>query len=296
MNVALAGGTGFIGKVVLQKLIDAGHHVKALIRPGSLLKINKFTHTESRYVYYDSPSQMVKNVEDCQAVINIVGIIKETKETSFDLAHHIIPMSLADAARKAGIKRFISISALGVGQGIDTGYFESKELGENAIKSILDEWTIFRPSMVFGPEDKFFHMLAKMIRLMPFYPVVGDGQYRYMPVYVGNLADGFVQALEKPDSIGKTLDVTGPDTFTFDEMLDAIGQVLGKKQVAKVHLPFGLVKLGVRLLGPLAPGPVSVDAIKMLVAGSTSDGKSFYEIFDTQPVHFAEGIREYLKK
>lgn len=296
MNVALAGGTGFIGKAVLQKLVQAGHHVKALIRPGSLLKIARFSGTESRYVYYDSPFQMVKNVEDCQAVINLVGIIKETKDSSFDFAHHMIPMALVKAAQDAGVKRFIQMSALGVDSGINTEYFETKRFGENVVKSSGLDWTIFRPSLVFGPGDHLVGLLAKIIKLAPFFPVIGDGKYRFMPVHVDNVADGFAQAVEKPATFGKTYDVVGPDTLTFDEILDTIGRVIGKKRVAKLHQPLGLIMIKARLWRRFLPGPLSPDAIKMLVAGSTSDDDNFYQTFDTAPISFAESIKGYLKK
>lgn len=296
MNIALAGGTGFIGKVILKKLVEAGYHVKALIRPGSLLKIVKFSHMESGYVYYDSPSQLAKSVEGCEAIINLVGIIKETKENSFDFAHHIIPLGLANAARDARIERFIQMSALGVERGITTEYLETKRLGENAIKGGSLDWTIFRPSVVYGPGDHLTTMLAKAIRLAPFFPVIGDGRYKFQPVHVENVADGFVQALQKPETIGKTYDVVGPDVYTFDQMLDIIGGVLGKKNVRKVHLPLRLIKAAVQLGGKFLPGPLSSDTIKMMVAGSTSDDDTFFKTFTTSPITFPEGISAYLKK
>lgn len=295
MNVALAGGTGFIGKAVLQKLVQAGHHVKALIRPGSLLKIAKFSGTESRYVYYDSPSQMVKAVEDCQALINLVGIIKETKDNSFDFAHHLIPMALVKAAQDVGVKRFIQMSALGVGGDVNTEYFETKRLGENIVKSSGLDWTIFRPSLVFGPGDHMVGMLARVIKYAPFFPVIGSGQYKFRPVHVNNVADGFVQAIGMPETFGKTYDVVGPDTLSFDEILEAIGKALGKKHVAKLHLPLWFIMIKARILGPLLPGPLSAEAIKMLVAGSTSEDSSFFTTFDTEAISFGNSIKDYLK-
>ena len=296
MNVALAGGTGFIGKVVLRKLIEAGHHVKALIRPGSLLKIVKFSHMESSYVYYDSPSQLFKIVEGCGALINLVGIIKETKDNTFDFAHHTIPLSLATAARDAGIKRFIQMSALGVESDIETEYFESKRLGEMAVKNSNLDWTIFRPAVVFGPEDHLVNMLAKTLKWAPCFPVIGDGQYKFQPVHVENVADGFVMALEKPETIGKTYEIAGPDIYTFDQMLEMIGQAGGKKHVRKIHMPLWIIKTAIKLFGRIMPGPLSMDTLKMMLAGSTSNDDTYFKTFDTTPITFREGIAQYLKK
>jgi len=296
MNVAITGGTGFIGKVVIKKLVQAGYHVKALIRPGSLLKIASFSGTESRYVYYDSPAQLAQALQDCGAIINLIGIIKETKDISFDFAHHLVPMSLVSAARDAGVKRFLQMSALGVGRGIDTEYMETKHLGENVITASGLDWTIFRPSLVYGPGDHLTTMLAKAIRLAPFFPVIGDGKYKFQPVSVFNVADGFVKAVDKPQAFGKIYEIGGPDVFTFDELLDNIAKALGKRQVRKIHFPAGFVLLKARLFGRLMPGPLSVDTIKMLLAGSTCDDDTFFRDFDIAADRFAEGVGEYLRK
>ena len=189
MNVVVTGGTGFIGKVVIKKLVERGHHVIALVRPGSVLKILKFSGTETRYIYYDSPGQIAKTMENGEAIINLVGIIRETKDISFDFAHHSIPQFLAKGAREAGIKRFAQMSALGVERKIDTAYFDSKALGEKSVKNAGElDWTIFRPSIVYGPGDAFVNRFAKMIRQIPLVPVIGDGQYRMQPVWVDDVA------------------------------------------------------------------------------------------------------------
>jgi len=296
MNVAITGGTGFIGKVVIKKLVQAGYHVKALIRPGSLLKIASFSGTESRYVYYDSPAQLKQALEDCGALINLIGIIKETKEISFDFAHHLIPMSLVKACQDAGVKRFLQMSALGVGRNIDTEYMETKRLGENIVTSSGLDFTIFRPSLVYGPGDHLTTMLAKAIRLAPFFPVIGDGQYKFQPVSVFNVADGFVKAIEKPEAFSKIYEIGGPDVFTFNQLLDTIAQAMGKHHARKIHFPAGLIMLKARLFGRLMPGPLSVDTIKMLLAGSTCDDDSFFRDLGVGAGRFADNIEKYLKK
>ena len=294
MKVALAGGTGFIGKVVIKKLVEAGHRVVALIRQGSLLKIAGFSGMESRYIYYDTPSQVKKSIEDCQAIINLVGIIRETKDTSFDHAHHYIPLMLVNAARKTGIKRFIQMSALGIENASETEYMQTKLLGENAVKSNGLDWTIFRPSIVFGPEDKSINLFARMIRKMPVVPVIGDGKYRFQPASVFNVADGFVKALNNPKAYGNIYDVAGPNQYTFNEILDIIGQALGLKKVRKFYQPLGLMKFLAGIFGNFQFFPVTVDQIKMLLAENITDDRSFFSDFSITPISFKEGIKEYL--
>jgi uncharacterized protein YbjT (DUF2867 family) len=295
MYVAIAGGTGFIGKVIIKRLVDDGHHVIALIRPGSLLKIASFSGTESRYIYYDSPTQIYKSLEDCQAVINLVGIIRETKDNTFDFAHHLIPLSLAKAAQEAGVKRFIQMSALGVDKNLETEYMQTKRLGENAVKAAGLDWTIFRPSVVYGEKDQFVNMFARMIKRLPFVPIIGDGEYRLQPVSVHNVAEGFVKCLTMPETYHKTFAVGGPGKYSFNEMLDIIGTALGKRRVRKFHQPVGLMKFMAKLFSRFSFFPVTADQIKMLFNENITDDMSFYEVLKITPVDFAEGIRQYIK-
>jgi len=294
MKVAIAGGTGFIGKVIIKKLVEAGHRVVALIRQGSLLKIAGFSGMESRYIYYDSPTQIKKILEDCQAIINLVGIIRETKETSFEYVHHLIPMSLVKAAKDTGLKRFVQMSALGVDSDLDTEYMQTKRLGENVVKSSGLDFTIFRPSIVFGSEDRFVNLFAKMIKRLPIVPVIGDGRYRLQPVSVYNVAEGFVKCLENPQTIGKTYDIAGSEKYTFNEILDIIGKALGKKGARKFHQPVGPIMLMAGFFDRFQFFPVTKDQLKMLFAENTTDDDSFYKDLDITPIGFPDGIREYL--
>lgn len=296
MNVAIAGGTGFIGKVIIKMLTEHNHHVVVLTRPGSALKVARFSGTETRYIYYDTPSQVEKSLENCQAIINLAGIIRETKNTPFEYVHNLIPSRLATAAQKVGIKRFIQMSALGVDSGLDTDYLLTKKQGEDAVKKTAGlQWTIFRPSIVFGPNDMFVNMLARMIKLLPLVPVIGDGTYRLQPVSVTNVAEGFIKSLKMPQAIGKTYDIAGPDKFSYNELLDVIGKTLGKKRVRKLHQPLSLVKIMEKIFGRFQSFPITTDKIKMLLSGNVTDDDSFFKEFDISPINFYEGIRDYIK-
>ena len=296
MNVVLSGGTGFIGRGVIKRLVESGHHVIVLVRPGSLLKIAKFPGTETRYVYFDSPGQMARVLEEGEAIINLVGIIRESKTASFSFAHHTIPQLLAKAAVERGIKRFIQMSALGVGRGIAAEYLETKRLGEEAIKKAAGlEWTIFRPSLVFGPEDHFVNVLAGMLRRLPAVPVIGDGQYRLQPVHIDDVTTGFVKCLLMPQTIGKTYEFGGPDILSYDQMIDFIGSAMGKTQVRKIHLPLGLMNSLARAFGSLKHFPFTAGQINMLLAENFTEDDAYFKDFGMAPTTFIEGISRYLR-
>jgi len=295
MNVAVAGGTGFIGKIILKKLVEAGHHVVALIRQGSLLKIASFRGTESRYTYYDAPAQVGAALEGCQAVINLVGIIREGKDESFDYAHHLIPLNLVRAAVNVGIRRFVQMSALGVGRGIETQYLETKMRGENAVKNSTLDWTIFRPSVVYGLKDGFVSLLARQVARMPIVPVIGAGNYRLQPVWVENVAEGFVKCLTMPATYGRTYDVGGPDKFSYNELLDTIGAASGKKRVRKIHLPIPLMETSARIFGRFDFFPFTEEMLTMLLAENVTDDSSFFSNLGIEPAQFEVKVSEYLK-
>jgi len=172
---------------------------------------------------------------------------------------------------------------------------ESKRLGEKTVKASGLDWTIFRPSVVFGPEDNFVNMFARMIKRLPFVPVIGDGNYCLQPVSVFNVAEGFVKCLDRPTMVGKVYNVAGPDKFTFNDLLDTIGKALGKEKIRKFHQPAGVVKLMASLFGRFPAFPVTVDQIKMLFAENVTDDDSFFRELDIIPIGFIEGIREYIK-
>jgi len=156
------------------------------------------------------------------------------------------------------------------------------------------DWTIFRPSIIFGPEDAFVNKLAVMIRRYPVIPVIGDGAYRFQPVSVNDVARCFAMALEMPETFGKTFEVCGPDRLTFNDLLDTIGKVLGKPRVAKLPTPLGVMKVIVPIFQGFSFFPLTMDQLLMLVEENICDGR-WQETFHFQPERFAGGIARYLR-
>ena len=160
------------------------------------------------------------------------------------------------------------------------------------------DWTIFRPSLIFGPEDEFINMLAPIIRKAPVVPVFGDGQYRLAPVAVEDVAECFCQALQKEETIGQTYTVCGPQDYSYDELLDEIGRALDKKSVHKLHQPLFLIKPVVALMENYSAFPITTTQLNMLVEGNVCDAdavKKVHEVFEFTPKELPGGIREYLR-
>lgn len=231
--------------------------------------------------------------EGSEVIVNAVGIIKEVKGKTFDEIHRQGVENLIAAARENGIKRFIQISSLGVGTGIDTGYFRTKEAGENALKNSGLDWTIFRPSMIFGRGDGFSTEMLALMKKGPFVPVMGKGNYKMQMVYIEDVAECVARALEKPETIGQTYCLGGPDIMTMNEILDFLARWKGIKK-PKLHIPFFIMRPVSAIMQALLPNPpVTPDQLKMLLAERTCDGAIASRVFGITFTPWAEAVKKY---
>jgi nucleoside-diphosphate-sugar epimerase len=295
MKILLAGGTGFVGSNLIRLLVDKNHQVTLISRrpPGSKAAIREHTET----IVHDPSRPLADLIVEADAIINLVGIIREfpSRGITFEKAHFEITKSLADSAQSRGITRFLQMSALGVGADGKTGYARSKFKAEEYLRSSKLRWTIFRPSMIFGPGDRVTGMFSRMIRYLPAVPVIGDGQYKLQPVHVDDVCTAFVKALDDDRSIDKVFEFGGPEILSFNRMLDILGEALGKKKVRKIHAPVGIMRMQGAVWGRFPWFPITNEQITMLLDDNHTDDTSLYDLFDFRPRTFAQGLAEYLK-
>lgn len=294
MKIFVTGGTGFVGQVLIRELLNQGFHVRALVRrDGSPVPAPAESVTGDTTSFATLPSA----IEGCDALINLVGIIREfpSRHITFERLHVESTANLVRAAQQGGIRRFIQMSANGTREDARTGYHRSKWSAEQHLRQSDLDWTIFRPSLIYGPDDQFVNMLAGMIRRFPVIPVMGNGNYRLQPVPVEAVARSFVQALSRADSHGKTYHCCGPTVLTYDQLLDEIGFALGRNApVRKIHQPLSLMKPVVSLLQGLAAFPMTRDQLTMLLEENICPGTGWQEEFSLSLSDFSAGIRAYL--
>lgn len=293
MKVFVAGGTGFVGKEVVKSLLAQGHEVRLLLRsdkgrswePGITPAKGDITR----------PETLRGLLQGCQAVINLVGIIREfpSRGITFERAHFEGTRNLVDAAREQGVERFLQMSALGVRPGAVSQYHCTKARAEEYIMNQGLAYTIYRPSAIFGPQDDFINRLAAMVRL-PLTPVIGEGRNLLQPVAVEVIGQGFARALERPQTVGKIYEVGGPRAYTYVEILDIIGGILGKK-VRKVHFPVGFMKGMTAMLQRVPAFPLTSDQLIMLLEDNATEDRDFYWDLEIEGRDFEAGIRTYLK-
>ena len=296
MKVLITGGSGFLGQEMIRHLVAANHSVRALVRKADALK--GFSGIETIVGDTTKPETLCNQLSDCDAVIHLVGIIREFSEKgiTFKKLHVESTKNILRAAEEQGIKRYLQISANGTRENATTAYHQTKWEAEELVRQSKLDWTIFRPSLIFGPEDQFVNMLAQLIKVLPVVPVMGDGQYQLQPVSVIDIAKGFVAALDKPEAIGKTYQCCGSQAFSYDQTLDLIAQALG--QVAgtrKIHQPLWLMKPIVALLQTIPLFPMTSDQLQMLLEGNICGDNNWQTDFSLELHEFSSSIRTYLK-
>ena len=292
MKVFVTGSTGFVGNHVLKELLEKKHQVKTLVRPGSEYKIKRPDEVEVVPGTLEEVADLIQGMQGCDAVIHLVGIIRAfpSRGVTFEKLHTEATANVVAAAKEAGVARLLHMSALGAREDGPTPYLRTKFAAEEFVRESGLDYSIFRPSLIFGPGGEAIKMFADMVKKIVV-PIIGDGQYRFQPVSVDTVAQGFEKALELKESHGKTLDVGGPDNVTFDEIMDTLARVLGKT-IVKIHLPVFPLRLATSALQH-APGyPLTTDQIIMLLEGSTCDEKPFYELLGLAPISLEQTLRE----
>lgn len=265
--VTVFGGSGFLGRYVVQRLARAGWTIRVAVRhPGraSYLKpLGDIGQIVPLCVPVQDPEAVAASLHGATAAINLTGILFERGRQRFDAVHAEGARNIATAAAEAGVQSLVHISAIGADPEGEARYARSKGAGEAALREAFPEATILRPSVIFGPEDDFFNRFGEMARLSPALPLIGGGHTRFQPVYVGDVAQAVLKALTDPACRGKVYELGGPRTYSFKELLQLLLKTIGRRR-ALINLPFGLAKLQAGLLELLPVPPLTRDQVTLL--------------------------------
>ncbi len=265
--IAIFGAGGFLGKHLMRQLTKLDYRVKVATRnpylkgylkplgnPGQieLFKTNIFNLEDIKQV-----------LKDCDFAINLVGILYETRKQKFDQVHSLFPHLLSNLCSEVGIKNLVHISALGVKERHTSLYMQSKLQGEKNIQNNFKPSVILRPSVVFGPEDKFFNTFASVAQFSPGLPLVGGGKTKFAPIYVGDVAKAIVKALELNNSGPKIYELGGPENYSFKELMEILLTEIKKKRFL-IPIPFVAAKFQSYFL-QMMPNPLlTPDQVELL--------------------------------
>ena len=275
-KILVLGGTGFVGQHVCEKLVHLQWRVTLPTRRTQNAK-----HLQMLPLLTVLPANihdeatLAKLVAGHDAVVNLVAIL-HGDETAFNHAHVELPQKLARACAQAGVKRLVHVSALGAALDAPSMYQRSKARGEQALQTAALDLTALRPSVIFGAEDKFLNVFAKLQRVFPFVPLAGAAT-RFQPVWVEDVASAITHCLQHTDTIGKTYDLCGPEVFTLKELVQLAAQMSGinhGRGRPVIGLPTALGRLQAAIMS-LAPGEplMSRDNLDSMSVDNVTDGK-----------------------
>ena len=275
------GGSGFIGRYIVQRLAQRGWILRIAVRlPDSALflkplgDVGQITPIAANIRHDASVAAAIEGVDH---VINLVGVLYERGPQRFAAVHAEGARRVASAARAAGVKRLLQMSALGADAGSPSLYARTKAEGEAMVRAEFPEAVILRPSVVFGPEDDFFNRFAEIARFSPILPLIGGGKTRFQPVYVGDVADAAVAILDRPEDApftpaGKTYELAGPRIYSFKELMELLLAEIGRKRIL-LPVPWGIARLQAAVLGLLPQPPLTLDQLKLLQRDNVAGGQ-----------------------
>lgn len=293
--ILVTGGTGFVGNEIVKDLLKGSFKVRVLARHPEKAHALAAAGCQLHEGDVTNISSVLKSITpEIETVIHLVGILAESKGASFRAVHVDGARNVVEACKGMGVARLLHMSALGAREGAASVYHRTKWEAEEIVRASGLDYTIFRPSVIFGPLDHFTNVFARMMRLSPFVMVPGSGQNRMQPVFVEDVAKAFALSLKRKDTIGRTLELGGPDVLTFDEIIERIGEATGRHR-KKLHVPMPFMKANALLAEKLlSKPPFSRDALKMLEEDNTTRLNALTEVFGLKPKALAEGMREYL--
>lgn len=254
--VAVIGGTGFLGRHVVRHLCAARAQVRVLSRDPDralfLKPLGEVGQVAPLPFQPDDDASLSASLAGADAVVNLVGILYESRAGDFQRIHAELPARIARHAPKNA--RIVHVSAIGADPHSKSRYASTKGQGEQGLRRERPDAVILRPSVVFGPEDQFLNRFAKMASMSPILPAVGGGHTKFQPVFVADVAQAALKALSLPEVPGRTYELGGPEVMTFRQILEWLLSVLGRDRMI-VNVPFAIADLQASVLQQL-PSPL----------------------------------------
>ncbi len=265
--VTVFGGSGFVGRYVVQALARRGHRIRVAVRrpdlaghlqPLGMVGQIKAIQANVRYRW-----SVDRALEGADAAVNLVGILAEGGRQTFDAVQAFGPRAIGEAARAQGISRVVHVSAIGADQPSTVGYIRSKAEGEAGIREAVPDAVVMRPSIIFGPEDDFFNRFAAMARMSPALPLIGGGTTRFQPVFAGDVGEAIARALDGAARPGTIYELGGPEVLTFRECLERMLDVTKRKRLL-LPVPWFAARIMGRVGQHLPGAPLTLDQVRML--------------------------------
>ena len=291
MKIAVTGGTGFVGRNLVNRLLLGNHDITVLANRQSANELfSGKVKTVSGSVH--NVSDLIPAFQGSQVVYHLVGIIAQTRKSTFEKTVAEGTKNVIVACRQAGVKKIIYLSSLGTSSESLSAYHKTKYVAEQSVINSGLEWVIFRSSIIYGEGDGFLTIMSKVIRMLPFVPIFGDGKYKLQPIHIDDLTEALAQAAVDSRAVGQIIDLGGPEQLEYVQVINYIKKALRKKRL-NFHIPFGVIKPVAALMELiLKPAPLTRDQLAMLKMGNTGDISKMKSLFGIEPIRFEDGLKK----
>jgi NADH dehydrogenase len=290
--ILVTGGTGFVGPRIIHALRTEDRDVRALVRKPERAATLKSWACRVFQGDVTDPDSLRRAAEGCEAVVHLVSIITG-RRSAYERVMVEGTQNLVTAAKDAGVRRFVLMSALGVSEESRTlvPYYGAKWEMETAVKESGLEHVIFRPSFIFGRDGGVLPLFVRQVRLSPVTPVLGNGRQRLQPIWIDDVAAFFAASIDLPAAANRTFELGGPDRPTWNELYERIARMLDKQR-RTVHVPWTLARVGAAVVEHLPGAPITRDQLTMLQAGdNVTDDASASETFGIESIGLDEQLR-----
>ncbi len=284
MTVLVTGATGFLGRRVVQKLIDHNYQVRCLVHTPGRERMFDQRAVDIHYGSIGDPEVLESAIQGIDQVVHLVAVIRESGGATYDTINRVGTETLVNVAQNAGgLSQFVFVSVVGALNDPGLPYLRSKWQAEQAIINSGLPYTIVRPSLIFGEGDEFTNSLAALVRLFPLVPVVAGGRNRLQPIWVEDLAQCLALSLSRHDLHGHTLELGGPEQLSYNQIVAIISRTMGKRR-ARVHLPIWLMRMNVALMElVMSRPPINSEMLKMLRVRNVADPGMVEQTFGFRP-------------
>lgn len=270
--ITVFGGSGFVGRHVVERLAQRGNRIRVAVRHPNLALFLKPMGDVGQIQIVEAdlrhPDSVVAALSGADATVSAVGILVEKRRQKFKEIHVAGARCIGEAAAATGVRNLVHLSALGADPASPSRYARSKAAGEQALRETFPDAVILRPSVIFGPDDDFFNRFASLARISPVLPLIGGGETRFQPVYVGDVAAAVLRTLDEPDAFGEVFELGGPQTYSLCELLEYVLAQTGRRRPL-LALPFWAARIDAALLQLAfkflrSDPPLTIDQVRLL--------------------------------
>jgi NADH dehydrogenase len=302
--VTIYGGSGFLGRHVVRAIAETGARMRVAVRrpelAGHLQPLGSVGQIVPVQANVRFPDSLLAAAEDADAVVNLVGILFSGGKQTFKSVQDEGARHVAKAAMAVGAESLVHVSAIGADANSRSVYARSKAAGEAAVRNGFPDATIFRPSVVFGPEDDFFNRFGALARIAPMLPLIGGGHTKFQPVFVGDVAKAVVAALSGSVEAGAPYELGGPEILTMRDVMNRVLDYTLRRRPL-VPVPFWAAKLNAAFLQLLPNPPLTIDQVRLLqsdnvVSDAAIKADRTLEGLSIEPVAVASVVPGYLEQ